>query len=108
MCVDNQMTDGRHQQASEKTAVVITFRLQAVFLAWQERAELLAGRRQGAHAMQLCGLQSFTRGVLREWRLETVYQQGLKRAAAKGLRAQQRRWQGQALASWSIHVHEQR
>ena len=87
---------------------MITFRLQSVFLAWQERAGVLQGRRQGAHAMQLRAMQSFIRGVLHEWRLETVYQQGLKRAAAKALRAQQSRLQGQALASWSIHVHEQR
>ncbi|KAK9838858.1 hypothetical protein WJX74_004668 [Apatococcus lobatus] len=84
------------------------FRLQASFLGWQQHVELLQARRQRAQSMQLHAMQSFSRQMLHEWSLETAHQRGLRHAVDKGLHAQKCRLQGQAFASWTIHVDEQR
>ena len=71
-------------------------------------AKHMLERQLTAQGMQLRAKQAHGRRVLREWHQMAAYRKDLRDAVASGLQAQESRLLGQALASWTVHVEQQR
>ncbi|KAK9865314.1 hypothetical protein WJX84_004308 [Apatococcus fuscideae] len=95
-------------QAEQRAWRADRARLREAFHGWMQCAKHMLERQLTAQGMQLRAKQAHGRCVLREWHQMAAYRKNLRDAVASGLQAQESRLLGQALASWTVHVEQQR